>query len=49
MLFRLQALNSQTLILDGVDTGSLISDFTLHLCRKNLDVPEIYFTLLNAA
>ena len=26
--------NSQTIILDGVDTGDLISDFTLHLRRK---------------
>ena len=41
--------NSQTIILDGVDTGVLISDFTLHLRRKNADVPYIYFTLLDAA
>ena len=41
--------NSQTIILDGVDTGVLISDFTLHLRRKNADVPDIYFTLLDAA
>ena len=41
--------NSQTILLDGVDTGNLISDFTLHLRRKNADVPDIYFTLLNAA
>ena len=41
--------NSQTIILDGVDTGVLISDFTLHLRRKNADVPDIYFTLLEAA
>ena len=40
---------SQTIILDGVDTGVLISDFTLHLRRKNADVPDIYFTLLDAA
>ena len=33
--------NSQTIILDGVDTGVLISDFTLHLRRKNADVPDI--------
>ena len=39
---------SQTIILDGVDTGVLISDFTLHLRRKNADVPDIYFTLLDA-
>ena len=34
---------------DGVDTGVLISDFTLHLRRKNADVADIYFTLLDAA
>ena len=41
--------NSQTIILAGVDTGVLISDFTLHLRRKNTVVPDIYFTLLDAA
>ena len=41
--------NLQTIILDYVDTGVLISDFTLHLRRKNADVPDIYFTLLDAA
>ena len=35
--------------MDGVDTGVLISDFTLHLSRKNADVPDIYFTLLDSA
>ena len=40
---------SQTKCLDGVDTGVLISDFTLHLCRENSNVPDIYFTLLDAA
>ena len=35
--------------MDGVVTGVLISDFTLHLRRKNADVPDIYFTLLDAA
>ena len=44
---RIKLSNSQTLILDGVDTGFLISDFTLHLRRKNADVPDIYFTLLD--
>ena len=46
---RIKLSNSQTIVLDGVDTGVLISDFTLHLRRKNADVPEIYFTLLDAA
>ena len=31
------------------DTGVLISDFTLHSRRKNVDVPDNYFTLLDAA
>ena len=46
---RIKLSNSQTIILDGIDTGVLISDFTLHLRRKNADVPDIYFTLLDAA
>ena len=46
---RIKLSNSQTIIFDGVDTGVLISDFTLHLRRKNADVPDIYFTLLDAA
>ena len=44
---RIKLSNSQTVILDGVDTGVLISDCTLHLRRKNADVPGIYFTLLD--
>ena len=46
---RIKLSNSQTIILDGVGTGVLISDFTLHLRRKKADVPDIYFTLLDAA
>ena len=38
---RMNLSNSQTIILDGVDTGVLISDFTLHLRQKNADVPDI--------
>ena len=41
--------NSQTINLDGVDTGVSISDFNQHLRRKNADVPDIYFALLDAA
>ena len=41
--------NSQTIISEGFDTGVLISDFTVHLRRKNAHVPDIYFTLLDAA
>ena len=46
---RIKFSNPQTIILDGVDTGVLISDFTLHLRQKKVDVPDIYFTLLDAA
>ena len=46
---RIKLSNLQTIILNGVDTGVLISDFILHLRRKNADVPDIYFTLLDAA
>ena len=45
---RIKLSNSQTIFLDGVDTGVLISDFTLHLRRKNVDVPDIYSTLIDA-
>ena len=41
---RIKLSNSQTIILDAVDTGVLISDLSLHLRRKSADVPEIYFT-----
>ena len=44
---RIPLSNSQTIILDVVDTGVLISDLMLHFRRKN--VPDIYFTSLNAA
>ena len=40
---------SQTIFLDDVDTGVLIADFNLHLRRKNVDVPDIYFNLFDAA
>ena len=46
---RIKLSNSQTIFLDGVDTGMLIADFTLHFRRKNADVLDIYFTLLDAA
>ena len=41
--------NSETLILDGVETGIFPWDFAQQLRRKNADVPDIYFTLLDAA
>ena len=40
---------SQTISLDGVETGVLNSDFTQHLHPKNINVPDIYFSLLDAA
>ena len=46
---RIKLSNSQTIILDGVDTGLLISDFTRHFHRKNVDVLDIYIALLDAA
>ena len=46
---RIKPSNSQTLFLEGVETGSFLSDFAQQLRRKNADVPDIYFTLLDAA
>ena len=46
---RIKLLNSQTLILDGVETGIFLSDFAHQLRRTNVDVSDIYFALLDAA
>ena len=46
---RIKLSNSQTLILDGVETGFFLSDLARQLRRKNAGVPDIYFTLLDAA
>ena len=46
---RIKLSNSQTLILDGIETEIFLSDFAQQLRRKNADVPDIYFTLLDAA
>ena len=40
---------SKTLILDDVETGVFLLDFAQQLRCKNADVPDIYFTLLDAA
>ena len=40
---------SQTLLLDSVDFGVLLSDFAQKYHRKNADVPDIYFASLDAA
>ena len=46
---RINLSNSQTSFLDGVETGIFLSDFAQQLRRKKADVPDIYFTLLDAA
>ena len=46
---RIKLSNSETLILDGVETGIFLSDFAQQLRRKNEDVPDIYFILLDVA
>ena len=45
---RIKLSKSQTLNLNGVETGIFLSDFSQQLRRKNADVPDIYFTLLDA-
>ena len=37
------------MVLDGIETGVLLKDFAQRLKRKNVPIPEIYFTLLDAA
>ena len=46
---RIKLSNSQTLFLDGVETGIFLLDLAQQLRRKNADVPDIYFTLPDAA
>ena len=46
---RIELSNSNNLILDGIETGVLLKDFAWRLRRKNVPVPDIYFTLLDAA
>ena len=41
--------NSNTLILDGIETGVLLKDFAQCLKPKNVPIPDIYFTVLDAA
>ena len=41
--------NSQTLVFDGVETEIFLSHFVQQLRRKNANVPDIYFILLDAA
>ena len=37
------------MILDGIVTGVQLKDFAQRLKRKNVHVPDIYLTLLDAA
>ena len=44
---RIRLSNSQTLILDVVETGIFLLDFPQQLRPENADIPDIYFTLLD--
>ena len=46
---RIKLSNSQTLVLNGVETRIFLSDFAQQLRRKNANVPDIYSTSLDAA
>ena len=46
---RIKLSNSNTLILDGIETGVLLKDFAQRLKRNNVPIPDIYFTLIDAA
>ena len=46
---RIKLSNSQILILGCVETRSSLLDFAQQLRRKNAEVPDLYFTLLDAA
>ena len=46
---RIKLSNSNTLILDGIKTGVLLKDFSQRLKRKNVPIPDIYFTLFDEA
>ena len=41
---RIKLSRSNTLILDGIETGKLLKDFAQRLKRKNVLIPVIYFT-----
>ena len=46
---RIKLSSSQTLFLDGAETGFFLLEFAQQLRRKNADVPDIYFILLDTA
>ena len=45
---RIRESKTSTIFLDGIETGVLLKDFVQNLKRKDVDVPDIYFTLLDA-
>ena len=46
---RIKLSNSNTLILDGKETGVLFEKFCTAFESKNVPIPDIYFTLFDAA
>ena len=46
---RIKLSNSKILILNGIDTGVVLKDFAQRLNCKNVPIPDIYFTLIDAA
>ena len=46
---RIKLSNFNTLILDGTETGVLLNNFAQRLKRRNVPIPGIYFTLIEAA
>ena len=46
---RMKLSTSNLLILDGRDTGVSLTDFAQTLKRQNANVPDVFFTLLDAA
>ena len=46
---RIKLSNSNTLILDEIETSVLLKDFAQRFKRKNVAIPDVYFTLLDAA
>ena len=46
---RVKLSNSNTLIVHGIQTRVVLKDFAQRLKRKNVPMPDIYFTLLDAA
>ena len=46
---RIKLSKSNTSILDGIEIGVLLKDFAQRLRRKKVTIPDIYFTLFDAA